>query len=270
MHISLHNTRKRVFRNCTEPALPFYFSNHGGSVCTLVPWNSIGRFPLGPTTMASDAIPPRRRGEIRRSRGRAPPQTWYIRAAASRNSKVSRGGCSPPGFRTLSWEMSSLNGARMASLFSFPAQFLSLPFSSALFSRCRRYSRKLWGNGFELSRGILRDDRGRERERVVEREGISGYGDFYVPILIHAATRDKTDGALLLKSHRVSRIRDAEIYESCRPARSPSFFSSPSAFFPFAVGGWFISERTRIIGGWNVDATFWRTLSYVRQCYSAR
>jgi len=49
----------------------------------------------------------------------------------------------------------------------------------------------------------------------VVREDISGYGDFYVPILIHAGTTRRMARYFL----RATAFRaSAEIYESCRPS----------------------------------------------------
>jgi len=57
----------------------------------------------------------------------------------------------------------------------------------------------------------------RQRPRGVVREDISGYGDFYVPILIHAGTTRRMARYFL----RATAFRaSAEIYESCRPVLS--------------------------------------------------
>lgn len=165
-----------------------------------------------------------------------------------------------PGFRTLSWEMSSLNGARMVSPLFSPSPrllFSSLPLSFRTCSRCRRYSRKLWGNGFELSRGISRAA-GKDR---MEPPGDGGRTRGYIRLRrflrshSYPCGNDKTDGALLLKSHRVSRIRDAEIYESCHPAFS---FSLPSPTLLLVLlshrgRGMIYLERTRIIEGRDAE-----------------
>lgn len=159
-----------------------------------------------------------------------------------------------PGFRTLSWEMSSLNTGHSARMIPplFPPISSSLPLSFRTRSRCRRYSRKLWGNGFELSRGISRSEE-RERERVVVvvvREDISGYGDFYVPILIHAATTRRIARYFL----RATAFRASGTLKSMRAVvpRSPSL-SYPLPLHLVLLSlcgrGMIYFERTRIIEG---------------------
>ena len=193
------------------------------------------------------------------------------RTAASRNSKVSRselraarrGTADVRSAFARSWEMSSLNGG--CALFSPPPLpsfplLNSLPLNAhpfhALFrilpSHCVLSIR---GNYEATDSSCLEEFRAAETTRSSTR----GYIRLRRFLRSHSypCGNDKTDGALLLKSHRVSRIR-WNLWELSSRALSPS----PS---PFLVGGWFISNGLVSSGRRNVDATFWRTLSCIRR-----
>lgn len=215
-----------------------------------------GRFPLEPSAPrpfepsdadSSSARSPRRRRD-KKIAGTRPRKhdTFVPRRVVIQKYREAD---ARPGFRTLSWEMSSLNGARMVSP---PRPVSPLLFSSALFphafSRCRRFIR---GNYEATDSSCLEEFRARRGETawsrpgmvVVGREGISGYGDFYVPILIHAATTRRMARYFL----RATAFRASGTLKSMRAVipRSPSLYPPlplSSSFFPIAVGGWFISN----------------------------
>lgn len=157
--------------------------------------------------------------------------------------------------------MSSLNGARAAWRAPFFPVFSSSQPStlpnrtratlSALFSftyppASSRVSSPVSSVFEEIMRQRIRAvsrNSARQRPRGapgrVVREDISGYGDFYVPILIHAGTTRRMARYFL----RATAFRaSAEIYESCRPALS----LSPS--LTLRSRGMIYFERTRIIG----------------------
>lgn len=143
--------------------------------------------------------------------------------------------------------MSSLNGARMVFPLFPPPPLWSLLLSRSLSARVCSFSyvcvAVIRGNYEATDSSCLEEFRGAKRERVKE-SSTRGYIRLRRFLRSHSypCGNDKTDGALLLKSHRVSRIRDAEIYESCRPAFSFSLFlsllpHSSASFSPSAVRG---------------------------------
>lgn len=150
---------------------------------------------------------------------------WYICAAAPRRVVIQKyRGKRSPSFRTPLRNELPKRG-RGVSLFSSRLPQPPPPFSAHSRERTRtRYSlhpsavslypRESWGNGFELSRGIPYT---RERWNTTR-----GYIRLRRFLRSHSypCGSDKTDGALLLKSQRASRIRYAEIYEN-RPVPSP-------------------------------------------------
>lgn len=154
--------------------------------------------------------------------------------------------------------MSSLNGARMVSPFSSPRLF----FFSALFPHALSVSPLFEEIMRQRIRAVSRNSARRGETARSRRESSSTRGYIRLRRFLRSHSypcgNDKTDGALLLKSHRVSRIRDAEIYESCRlPAFSFSLSPPPPLHLLSLRGrGMIYFERTRIIGGRNVDATF--------------
>lgn len=216
--------------------------------------------------------------EIRRSWGRARMIHSCHRTAASRNSKVSRSERRGPAdvrpAFARSWEMSSLNGGARGVPFFFLPSFplLNLSLSLSLPSNWTRALSTLFSVSSRLTvssvfeeimrqriRAVSRNS-ARQRPRGAPRSSTRGYIRLRRFLRSHSypCENDKTDGALLLKSHRVSRIR-WNLWELSSCAPSPS---------PFVVGGWFISNGLVSSGRRNVDATFWRTLSCIRRCTS--
>jgi len=155
------------------------------------------------------------------------------RIAASRNSKVSRS--KRRMFTRLShaFVRNELpkRGARGVPLFSAVFFLFSiLPNRTHAFSTFFSiFSRFTMSSVFEeiMRQRIRAVSRNSARQRPWEvpgvvREDISGYGDFYVPILIHAKmTRRMARYFLRAIAFRAS----AEIYESCRPVLSLSLSS---------------------------------------------
>lgn len=121
----------------------------------------------------------------------------------------------------------------MVSPFSSPRLF----FFSALFPHALSVSPLFEEIMRQRIRAVSRNSARRGETARSRRESSSTRGYIRLRRFLRSHSypcgNDKTDGALLLKSHRVSRIRDAEIYESCRlpafsfslppPLPSPSF-----------------------------------------------
>lgn len=137
--------------------------------------------------------------------------------------------------------MSSLNGTRGVSLFSHlfsvPRLFLSPPKPFPRYPSyppvpgCPRVFEEIMR---QRIRAVSRNS-ARQRPRRATGRSSTRYIRLRRFLRSHSypCENDKTDGALLLKSHRVSRIRDAEIYESCRPILLLSPFLIP----PFILRG---------------------------------